>query len=352
MSLELFLKVRLDVCNSLILEKMARVFISYRRSDSAPASGRIHDHLAQAIGKNNVFKDVDNIAPGEVFSDKICNYIDQSDAVIVVIGNDWLSATAPDSSRRLDNESDWVRIEVARALEKKKRVIPVLVDGARMPKSDALPPNLKELAKLHAASLRNGRDFSTDIEGLRRIVSPWHKRKAPKAVFLSSFIGICLGLVFLPKGNVNDDAPPPEKPKGVEISKAAWLTPSVSDNRELPMLDVVLMNYTGSPFVLSEYEIVIENFTESRSAVLPPRTGLVENLDIVDVTFPKGDGTIKEYLKDPVNVMPGDPMRLQFRFSSQIDNVPVSPQQFGSYSFSVKFPKGETSILIGKFSLK
>lgn len=143
---------------------MAKAFISYRRADSAPSSGRIYDHLVARFGKKNIFKDVDNIPPGADFADDIQRTMRDSTVVLVVIGPRWLDARDAAGARRLDAPADYVRMEIETAFALDLRVIPLLVDGAAMPEATALPPTLARLARLNALPVRNDPDFARDIE--------------------------------------------------------------------------------------------------------------------------------------------------------------------------------------------
>ena len=145
---------------------MAQVFLSYRRADSENAVGRIHEHLSEAFGRQAIFHDTGSLRPGSDFRSAIQNALTSSDVVAVVIGKQWLSATGPDGRRRLDQSDDVVRREVETALKAGKVVIPVLVDGASMPRADALPPSIRELAYRNAVEVRPGRDFETDMQRL------------------------------------------------------------------------------------------------------------------------------------------------------------------------------------------
>ena len=147
---------------------MSGVFISYRRGDAAASAGRLSDHLKARLGPGQVFMDVDGIEPGVDFHQVISDNVSQCDALIAVIGPDWLSD-------RLYEENDFVRIEIAAGLERDVRVIPVLVDGAEMPTAEQLPDSLKALARRNAAKLYHSR-FSDDAgrlaDVLERIISP------------------------------------------------------------------------------------------------------------------------------------------------------------------------------------
>jgi hypothetical protein len=133
---------------------MTSIFISYRRADAPAHAGRIYDRLVERLGKDNVYKDLDSTAPGADFAEVIDDTIASCDALVAVIGRDWFSATRPwRRARQLDDPQDWVRREIAAALERNIRVVPVLVEGARMPSAAELPENIKMLARRHAVEL-------------------------------------------------------------------------------------------------------------------------------------------------------------------------------------------------------
>jgi hypothetical protein len=141
------------------------IFISYRREDSAAQAGRLHDHLTQHFGADRVFMDVDAIGFGEDFARKIRESLAVTDALLAVIGKRWLDATDEKGRRRLDDPLDFVRTEIATALERAAVVIPVLVGGARMPREDELPPALAGLARLNAIDISDSR-FAADVRTL------------------------------------------------------------------------------------------------------------------------------------------------------------------------------------------
>jgi hypothetical protein len=127
------------------------IFISYRREETAGHAGRLHDRLSDHFGENRVFMDVDSITYGDDFTEVIKGKVSGCDILLVIIGRDWLSATDNKGGmRRIDDPDDWVRIEVETALQRDIRVVPVLVDEAKMPRTDDLPPNLQPLTRRHA----------------------------------------------------------------------------------------------------------------------------------------------------------------------------------------------------------
>lgn len=142
---------------------MPRVFISYRRHDSAAHAGRIYDRLRDHFGAEQVFRDIDAITPGAKFAKVIAERIENCDALIAIIGKDWLSAEDGEGKRRLDDPDDWVKAEIREALTRDKLVIPVLVEGARMPKDSELPAEIAALAGCHAIEISESRfDYDTD----------------------------------------------------------------------------------------------------------------------------------------------------------------------------------------------
>jgi len=142
---------------------MSGIFISYRREDSAAYAGRLYDRLRAQFGAEQVFMDVDDIPPGADFAAHIDAKVGSCDALIAVIGKDWLTARNSDGHLRLSDPSDFVALEVALALQRSILVIPVLVGGASMPKAGELRADLKALAQRNALTL-NDQDFQRDVD--------------------------------------------------------------------------------------------------------------------------------------------------------------------------------------------
>jgi hypothetical protein len=144
----------------------AKLFISYRRTDSADVSGRIYDRLVEHFGRQAVFKDVDDIPLGADFRQHIHEMIQECNHVLVVIGRGWVDAKHPDHSLRLHDPRDFVRIEIEAALEKNIPIIPLLVGGAHMPVDVQLPDSIKELAFRNGIAIRPDPDFHHDMDRL------------------------------------------------------------------------------------------------------------------------------------------------------------------------------------------
>src|ERR687888_826265 len=144
-----------------------RVFISYRREDSRGYAGRLQGDLSRRYTNEAVFRDIE-IPPGVDFAEHIYGLIDHCNVVLVMIGNGWLDARDSAGNRRLDKADDWVRLEIERALARSDvEVIPVLVDGARLPPRDELPPSLAPLRRLNAFELSDRR-WDYDVNDLGR----------------------------------------------------------------------------------------------------------------------------------------------------------------------------------------
>jgi len=136
------------------------IFINYRGEESGHVAGRLYDALAQRFGHNKIFMDADNIPAGSVAA---------CDAMLAIIGSSWLNEKDETGRRRLDNPDDFVAIEIEAALARKISVIPVLVDGARMPKVRWLPDPLKPLARCQAVEVHQ-RHFDQDAEAVIQTV--------------------------------------------------------------------------------------------------------------------------------------------------------------------------------------
>jgi Protein kinase domain/TIR domain len=152
---------------------MAGIFISYRRGDSSGYAGWLREHLAARFGAERIFMDVDTIEPGSDFVESIDRAVGSCDVLLAVIGDEWLAATDDEGHRRLDSPRDFVRLEIATALARGVRVIPVLVDGAPMPPVDAVPDDLEPLTRRQAIELSHARwrhDSGQLVAALERIL--------------------------------------------------------------------------------------------------------------------------------------------------------------------------------------
>ena len=158
----------LDV-ESIVLSspRKGHIFISYRRADSEGYAGRIYDRITPHFGADAVFMDVDTIDAGVDFVRVLEEAVQSCDVLVALIGRRWLDLKDENGVRRLDNHEDFVRIEIATALGRDIRVIPVLVGGASMPGSTELPENLQPLARRNALTV----DHATFHADMNRLIA-------------------------------------------------------------------------------------------------------------------------------------------------------------------------------------
>lgn len=142
-----------------------KIFINYRRGDDPGFAQALLGRLEQSFSSDQLFMDVDNIAPGLDFVHVLNERVAESDVLLAIIGKGWIRVRDPEGARRLDDPNDFVRIEIESALNQNKRVIPVLVGEAQMPRPEELPETLRPLARRNAVRLTHER-FRADTQGL------------------------------------------------------------------------------------------------------------------------------------------------------------------------------------------
>ena len=159
------------------------IAISYRREDSLPIAGRLYDRLLAEFGKTDVFMDFDSIPYGMDFRTHIKQTLERADVVLAVIGPSWAGPQS-NSTRRIDDPKDFVRLEIAATLERGIPLIPVLVNDTPMPKPEALPMEIEALAFRNALALDSGIDFHhhTDrlIASIRQLLDKAPNSGRPK----------------------------------------------------------------------------------------------------------------------------------------------------------------------------
>lgn len=142
-----------------------KIFISYRQSATGDFAGRLAYCLRDAFGRENVFFDVDSVRPGADYQDTITTQLRQSAVVLTPISDQWLDATYPSGLRRFEDPDDTLLVEIKTAFALKVRVIPILVNGAEMPRRHQLPREIGQLSALNAVHIRP-RTFTPDAEAL------------------------------------------------------------------------------------------------------------------------------------------------------------------------------------------
>jgi WD40 repeat protein len=207
-----------------------RIFMSYRRDDTDYPAAWLYDRLASHFSGNQVFKDIDSIELGDDFVEDITAAVQSCEVLLALIGTRWLTATGRDGRRRLDDPSDFVRVEIEAALTRGVRVIPVLVEGAQMPHADELPASLATLTRRQALELSPSR-FDLDTQRL---------------------LGVLERTITRPQ---DEDAPPPgtppasrradqTKPDGRQRASDT-IKPQKSETEGVPRLALTLTGHQG-----------------------------------------------------------------------------------------------------------
>ncbi len=145
---------------------VADLFICYRRRDSQSMTRHIHDALTTRFGKESVFWDIGDIPPGVDYVEYIEKQLSECSVLLAVIGQRWLTFFPRTDRNRPNEEVDFVQLEITKAIQLQKDVLPVLVDGATMPSASQMPTGLEKLATLNGLEVRSGRDFDRDMTEL------------------------------------------------------------------------------------------------------------------------------------------------------------------------------------------
>jgi TIR domain len=152
-------------------ERRFRILLNYRREDASGHAGRLHDFLRHRGGegpgfdKDQIFTDIDRVEPGVDFRRVIDEAVGSCDVFIAVIGRHCLDAVEGKGRRRLDNPTDFVRLEIEAALARDTPVVPVLVRGTQMPALEELPETFEDFVHRNAVELSDGR-WSYDVARL------------------------------------------------------------------------------------------------------------------------------------------------------------------------------------------
>jgi hypothetical protein len=137
--------------DGLLRPAQSAFFISYRRQQESFVAHALRAQLARKFGEASVFMDTEAIGAGEQFPRRIQEAILGCSVMLVIIGSGWLELADDQGHRRLDDPDDWVRREIEMGLSRPEvAVVPILLDGARVPEAEELPDSIKALA------LRNG----------------------------------------------------------------------------------------------------------------------------------------------------------------------------------------------------
>ena len=182
---------------------MSKIFISYRRKESADITGRIFDRLTSYFGPDCVFMDVDVLISGADYRTQIGSIIEDCDVLLAIIGQEWTTITDDTGQRRLDNPDDQLRIEIATAFERKIAVVPILVHDAALPAAGNLPEDVRTLASRKPVQIQSGLPFNADAQKLIDSLEQQHGLRHPDRRFPLELILIPLGIIFVVVGVLN-----------------------------------------------------------------------------------------------------------------------------------------------------
>lgn len=288
-------------------KSVKNIFISYRVQDTAGETGRLVDDLKQHFADGQLFMDIDNLEPGVEFDVVIEKYLNSCEVMLVVIGPYWLG-NREHQTARINDPNDWVKLEVSSALTRRIRVIPVLVDGACLPKEEELPPELKPLIKRQSYELSNKRwqyDVDRLIDFLIRVVGITPKKTTYPAeqkpglskrfwIYIASAIVFILVAVLiiinLPKQK-NDNAVSPGKRQD-SLQTSAPDSLAINDHGESSAENTQhgKQNLTGTwiendpgiktSFILHQTGDQIKLQVQSLGQILSEGTGTVHNKTI------------------------------------------------------------------------
>jgi hypothetical protein len=171
----------------------AKIFISYRRDDTSSSSDRLYENLIAAFGEENVFKDVYSIGGGDHILETIQQKISTCNVFLVVIGKRWMAKNA-NGELRLSEADDWVKLEIATALDQGKFVIPILVEGATMPEKEELPAVLQSVPNINAFIISQSH-YRLDIKALIKHIKEKLEYPKPLSPLLRFSLIILLGII-------------------------------------------------------------------------------------------------------------------------------------------------------------
>ena len=222
---------------------MRKIFISYRRDDTNHQAGRLMTSLAHHFGTEQIFRDKQSIPPGVKWRDEVHETLTGGMTVLALIGEKWVTATDPSGQRFIDSPSNNNRLELEAALRLELKTIPVLVDGADVPKEHELPESLRELLTVNAFRLRDSdwdkdaRELIEKLEsfGVRAAGEPLKGRRrwfSGPILWLAALVFLALGAVALNKYTTQPQPSPP--------APARILEPPIPQVNNAPSFQIIV----------------------------------------------------------------------------------------------------------------
>lgn len=235
------------------------IAISYRREDSLPVAGRLYDRLQGEFGQGSVFMDFDSIPYGVDFRDHIQHMVEASQVLLAVIGPDW-AGRRRSKTRRIDDEADFVRLEIAYALSRKVPVIPILIGKTRMPKPSSLPADIQALAYRNAMTLDVGIDFHHHAE---RLITAVKRLVREEALQADSAVTTVVGQLPAPSSS----AVLPKLPDAATTRRARQGEPAGSEKSPAPRDEA---RFEDAPPVEPKPQLPLETIATAKRASPEP----------------------------------------------------------------------------------
>ena len=217
-----------------------KLFVSYRRNDTGGRAGRLVDALGAEFGARNVFQDVDALELGHSFRDQVEAAIATSDALLIVIGQDWLGVDGAVGGRRIDSEDDFVRLEVSMALSLGISVVPVLVDGAVLPTDTELPDDLSQMLGRQAVTIRDASwhqdvgDVIRRLKGEDRPTTPARRWPILAAAVLLILVVVFAVAAVVRSGSEGSSS---EEPPECDPPDDTWVPVEIAADPSIGVLD-------------------------------------------------------------------------------------------------------------------
>lgn len=242
---------------------MLHIFISYRRDDSAGYAGRLADSLETLMDGGQIFRDVEDIKPGDDFAETIEHNLQRATVLLIVIGKNWLTAKDDRGQLRLQNPKDFVRLEIETALHLGHQIIPVLIDGAVMPNPDDLPKSLAAAAYRQAFHCSDSR-WDEDVNRLFDVLNQAQGKSCRQQHRFGGLIGkfhyLALSVLLLLGAGVT--------------GLMAWqyfLPPDVSGNWYFENGSYLLIKQDGDHFQIERIDPALQTTYEKGSGIIRKR---------------------------------------------------------------------------------
>lgn len=148
----------------------ARIFLCYRHDESVGVVLRTRDALENAFERDLQFVGFDTALAGKNFADSVSAEVRASAALFVFISPEWSHAEYDDGISRSMTPQNGTRVAIVTALENEIPVVPILLNGARVPNPDTLPEDMRPMTYRNAIVLGSGESLNEGLEHLCRLV--------------------------------------------------------------------------------------------------------------------------------------------------------------------------------------